>query len=102
MLLFIAVHKWKPQDEVAIMKEFVTAFRTPAPKGIKLCTAYSLPQGGYCVWEATSKAALEKIFDQFAPVLKKYTEFVPVTQVYPPTMDYVIELWEQGIKLASK
>jgi len=45
---------------------------------------------------------LEKAFDQFAPVLKKYTEFVPVTQMYPPTMDYVIELWEQGIKLASK
>jgi len=53
-------------------------------------------------WRAPSKEVLEKGFEQLAPTLKKYTEFVPVVQEYPPTMEYVIGLYQQLIKAASK
>jgi len=107
MPLFIAVHKWKPQDEIAIMKELVAGYAAivggKGPKGVELCATYSTAaQGAFCVWKAPSKADVEKAFDQFAPTLKKYTEFVPVEQSYPPTMEYVLSLWQQWVKAASK
>ena len=105
MPLFIAVHKWKPQDEIAIMKDLVAGF-TAILEGripnVKLHATYSLAQGGYCVWEAPNLETVEKAFEKFAPTLKKYTEFVPVVQMYPPTMEYVLVLYQQMIKAASK
>jgi len=105
MPMFMAVHKWKPQDEIAIMKELVGAFaaiQAGKLEGMKLLATYSLPQGAYCVWEAASKEVLEKGFEKNTPVLKKNTEFVPVAQSYPPTMDYVLGLWQMWVKSASK
>jgi len=105
MPIFIAVHKWKPQDEIAILKELLagfTAIQAGKLKDVKLCFTYSLAQGAYCVWEALNKEALEKAFDQYCPTLKKHTEFVPVIQMYPPTMEYIVGLWQEWIKAASK
>ena len=106
MPMFIAVHKWKPQDDITIMKELVAGFTAmqegKIPKDVKLDATYCLAQGSYCVWEAASKEALEKTFDKFLPTLKKNTEFVPVVQSYPPTMDCIVSLWQQMIKAASK
>ena len=104
---FIAVHKWKPEDELAIRKEvvgmFVAAESGKLPADVKLCFAYSyLPQGSQCIWETPSKEALEKTFEKFAPILKKYSEFVPVMQVYPPTLEYEMALAQQLIKATSK
>jgi hypothetical protein len=103
----MAVHKWKLPDNVAVMKELVAGFtgivEGKMAKGVELCATYSTEgQGAFCVWKASSKAALEKAFDEFAPTLKKYTEFVPVHQSFPPTMDYVLLLWQQWVKAASK
>ena len=87
MPLFVAVHKWKPQDDAAITKESNAAFAAmkagKTPKGVTLHHTWGLDQGAYCVWEADSKEALEKAFDKVFPILKKYTEFVSVRQVYP-------------------
>ena len=106
MPLFIAVHKWKPQNEIAIMKEFVAGFTAmqagKTPQDVKLHATYSLAQGAYCVWEAPSIGAVEKVFEKFLPTLKKHTEFVPVVQQYPPTMEYIVGCWRQMIKAASK
>jgi len=107
MPTFIAVHKWKPQDEITITKELIAGFTAivegKSPKGVELCATYSTAaQGAFCVWVAPSKQALEKTFDQFCPTLKKYTEFVPVVQSYPPTMEYVLGLWQLMVKAASK
>jgi len=107
MPLFVAVHKWKPEDEIAIMKELVAGFTAivegKGPKDVELCATYNTAaHGAFCVWHAPSKAALEKTFDQFAPTLKKATEFVPVAQSYPPTMEYVLGLWQAWIKMVSK
>jgi hypothetical protein len=100
--LFVAVHKWKPEDELVIAKESIALYNAMLagtfPEGVKIDFSYSREdQGAYCVWEATSKDALERVFDLYAPTLKKFTEFVPVKQAYPPTMEYVIGLGQQLI-----
>ncbi len=69
---------------------------------VKLHATYSLAQGAYCGWEARNLEALEKAFEQFMPTGKKFTEFVPVIQMYPPTVEYVIALAQQMIQAASK
>lgn len=107
MPLFVAVHKWKPEEEIAVTKEVAGAFAAfpsgKIPEGIELCATYMTgAQGGYCVWVAPSKEALEKLFEQYMPTLKRGTEFVPVTQMYPPTMEYVLALWQQMIQAAPK
>jgi len=107
MPLFIAVHKYEPQDEIAIWKEVVAGFTAmqagKIPQGVKLCAIYETgAQRAFCVWEAPSKEALEEGFEKLMPTLKKYTEFVPVAQSYPPTMEYVLGLWQEFIKAASK
>ena len=101
------MHKWKTEDDLAVMKEVVGMFAAAESgkltAGVKLCFAYSyLPQGSQCIWEAPSKEALEKAFEKFAPILKKYTEFIPVMQVYPPTLEYEIALMQRMLKAASK
>jgi hypothetical protein len=101
------MHKWKIEDDLALKKEatelFTAADSGKLTAGIKLCFAYihGLPQASQSVWEVPSKEALEKEFEKF-PVLKKYTEFVPVVQIYPPTLEYEIALVKQLIKAASK
>ena len=106
MPLFVAVHKWKPEDELAVAKETIALYSAvlagSAPEGVKLHFTYTLPQGAYCVWEAVSKDALGKVFDNYAPTLKKFTELVPVVQMYPPTMEYEIGLGQRMVNALSK
>jgi dihydrodipicolinate synthase/N-acetylneuraminate lyase len=107
MPTFIAMHKWKTEDDLAVRKEVMATWAAAdsgkLPAGVKLCLAYTyLPQGSQCIWEAPSKEALEKTFDKFAPILKKYTKIVPAVQAYPPTMEFVISLGQRMLKAASK
>ena len=104
---FIAHHKWKPEDELLIRKELlgtvVAEEGGKLPAEVKLCFTYTyLPQEVLCIWEAPSKEALEKTFEKFLPILKKYTEFVPTMQAYPPTLEYQIALGQQLLKATSK
>jgi len=96
MPLFVGVHKWKFEEQIAIIKESV-AFFTDAPdgelpEGVQLCAAYSLTQGVYSVWNAPSKDALERTFGKYAPTTMKGTVFVPVMQTFLPTMGYTTSL----------
>ena len=105
--MFIAIHRWKPQDTITITKELVAGFTAIAegrlPEGVELCATYSTAaERAFCVWKAPNREALEKGFDEWAPTLKKGTEFVPVFQSYPPTMEYVLGLWQAWIKMVSK
>ena len=106
MPLFVAVHEYKSQDKITIMKELAAGFNAlqtgKTPQDVKLHATYSRALGAYSVWEAPSIEAVEKVFEKFLPTLKKYTEFVPVVQTYPPTMEYIIFCWQQMIKAASK
>ena len=103
---FVTVSKWKPQNEIVIMKERVAAWNAfwegKWAKDANLLFSYDFAQGVYGVWEAPNLEALEKATDQFLPTLKKYTEFVPVVQSSPPTQEYVVGCWQQWIKAASK
>jgi len=107
MPLFVAVHKWNPEEMIAVTKEMVPFFAAigegKLPEGIELCATYMTGdfQGAFCVWKARSKEDLEKVFDQ-APTVKKGTEIVPVLQSYPPTMEYVLALYQQMIQAAPK
>jgi hypothetical protein len=107
MPTFIAMHKWKTEDALAIQKEVIEMFAAAESgklaAGVKLCFAYSYgPQASQCIWDAPSKEALEKEFEKFTPTLKKCTEFLPAVQVYPPTMEYEIALAKQLLKATSK
>ncbi len=106
MPLFVAAHKWKPEDDRIMLKELDAGFTAmlagKTPRDVKLHLTYSFPQEAYCVWEAPSKDALEKQFDTYLPTLKKFTEFVPVLQMYPPTMEYVVAGWQQMIQASSR
>jgi len=105
MSLFVAVHKWKPEEFPAIMKEAMVLFTAvregKLPTGIELCSTYMRDNGAFCVWVAPDQAILEQLFDQHAPVMKKGTELVPVVQSYPPTMEYVLFLWQTMLAQAA-
>jgi len=109
MPLFVGVHKWKPEEEIAVVKESV-AFFTAAPEGkfpaegVELCATYHTGAlyNVISVWNAPSKAILEKVFGQYAPTVMKGTEFVPAVQGFPPTTEYILSLYQAIIKMVSK
>jgi len=97
----MVVVKWKPEDEMAVMKEYVaewTAWAEGKWKGVEICASYQATQQRWILFKAPSKEDLEKRFDK----LKKYIEIVPVVQSYPPSMEYVLTLTQMLIKAAGK
>jgi len=101
------VHKWKPEDEIAVLGEIAAGFAAypegKLPEGLELCATYMTgTQGAFCVWKAPNGAVLERLFDQHLPTLKKGTEFVPVIQSFPPTIEWVVSLYQAYVKGASK
>ncbi len=107
MPTFVAVHKWPKETFIAVTKELIAGFtamlKGETPKDITLHNTWSrVDDGAFCVWEAPSKEALVKLFEQYLPTMLKYTEFVPVTQMYPPTMEYILGLMQMGVDMAPK
>lgn len=106
MPLFIAVHQWKPEEDWVILKEmaaFGAAYPEATPKGVELIATYTArAQRAFCVWKSIDQESLEKLFDQYMPTLKVRTEFVPVLQMFPPTVDYVVSLWKTMLQAAPK
>lgn len=103
---FLVAHKWKPEEEISVIKEAIgllTALREhKLPEGVELCATYMTnTQTGYCVWKAYCKETLEKVFDQ-TPTMKKGTEIIPVIQSYPPTIEYILSLYQQMVQAASE
>jgi len=101
------VHKWKPEEEIAVIGEMAAAFTAypegKTPEGAELYATYMTgAQGAYCVWKAPNGAVLERLFDQHLPTLKKGTEFVPVIQSFPPTIEWDVSLYQAIVKMASK
>jgi hypothetical protein len=103
------LHKWKPEEELVVSKEVLAAFTALSegkfPEGVELCASYRGPRQAcraFCLWKARTQEDLEKLFDKYMPTLKKGTEFVPVLQNYPPTMEYVLSLAKAFIEMASK
>ena len=106
MPLFIAVHKWKSEQQIAITKEAVALFSIPKekyPEGVELCATYDNQEtpGAFCVWQSPSKEVLWKIFDQYAPILKNGTELISVIQSVPPTIEHTIALYKDMIKASG-
>jgi hypothetical protein len=104
MPMFIAVHKWSAQDDITVMKETNNAMRSKLPEGVELCFTYFAPpelHRAFCVWVAPNKETLEKVFT-IMPVLRRGTEFVPVCQAVPPTLEYELVLGDMIIKGAPK
>lgn len=103
----IAVHRWKPEDQVAIMKEALTIFKAVdeegLPEGIELCATYinMAAPGAFCVWKACCKEKLEGLFSKYAPN-EWGTGIVPVVQSFPPTTEYILSLWKLTTQTASK
>jgi hypothetical protein len=107
MALFVAVHKWKPEQLPTIIKETLALFTVQRdgklPKGVDLLFSYNniTPNGAFCIWVAPNPATLEQLFGKYCPVLKKGTEFVPVVQSYPPTMEYVVSIFQMMLAQAA-
>ena len=105
MPTFMAIHNWKPDETIAIYKENLALIQIADnfPEGIQLCLSWMAgPTSAFCVWVAPSKDALEKLFKQYAPIALTRTEFVPIVQSYPPTMEIEVVLMQQLIDMASK
>jgi len=105
--LFVAVHKWKPEDDIVIMKELVAGFTAllegKVAKGVELCSTYMRSDhGAFCIWNSPGKKELEVEFRKYLPTLLKGTEFVPVMQSHPATTEYGLELMKMIIGMASK
>jgi len=106
---FVAVHKWTRETNIACIKELIIGFtamlKGEVPKDIILHYTWSRlddPYGVFCFWEAPSKEALVKLFEKYLPTLLKYTEFVPVLQMYPPTVEYELSLLQAIRDMSSK
>jgi hypothetical protein len=107
MVMIVAVHKWKPEVEVTITKEMISGFTTllenKQPTGIKIhYTHMRNDHGAFCLWEAPGIAELEAFFHKFGPNLLKATEFHPVLQAFPATVEYELSLLKMITDLASK
>lgn len=89
------------------MKEMTDGFTATlegkTPKEIELCSTYMRSDhGAFCVWNAPNKKALDGLFQQYLPTLLKRTEFVPVVQAYPATIEYVLALFKTILSMAPK
>lgn len=107
IVLLIAVHKWKPEAEITITKEMIHGFTLllegKQPKGITLQSTHMRgDHGAFCTWEAPSKEALEDFFKKFGPTLYKASEFFPVMQAFPATVEYELSLLKMITELASR
>jgi len=107
MPCFIAVHKWTKETHITCMKEMIAGFtamlKGETPKDIILHSTWTRADyGAFCYWEAPSKEALSKMFKQYLPTMLRYTEFVPVSQAYPPSLEYVLGLMQNIVDMASK
>ena len=107
MPMFVAIHKWKPEESISAMKETINYSTLLAagkvPEGVECTATYSnvAGNGAFCVWTAPTKEVLEKLFEKYAPVIKKGTEFVPVVQMIPPTLECEMAMAQQMIQAAS-
>ena len=102
----IAVHEWKPEEQITITKELIAGFtdliKGNAPEGIEICYSWARHDiGAFCLWSVPSVEALEKFFKKFGPNLLKSTKFHPVTQVYPGTIEYELGLMQMIVDMAS-
>jgi hypothetical protein len=105
MPIFIAVHKWKPEEQLTVLKEiyrFFTKFTTQASTEVECHSTYMSENRAFCVWKAPSIETLEKAFSAHAPTIKKGTEFIPVVQMVPPTMEYTLSLIKNILDVASE
>lgn len=94
---FIAVHKWPKEAQIICTNDMINGFtaliKGETPKEIILYNTWTRDDyGAYCCWEAPNKEALNKLFKQYLPTMLKYTEFVPVMQAYPATIEYELSL----------
>jgi hypothetical protein len=84
MPLFIAIHKWKPED---FKKVALTVIETlpKLPEDLSLLhTWLELDMsGGWCIWDAKSAEKLEKTLKAMIPD----TTVKPVLTFAPPTTD---------------
>ena len=108
MPLFIAVHKWPKEEMITCTKEMIAGFtamlKGETPKEITLSSTWTRGDllGAFCCWDAPNKEALSKLFQQYLPTMLKYTEFVPVSQAYPPTIENTLSLFQTIVDMASQ
>ena len=103
----IAMHEWKPEEQIKITKEMIAGFNEilagKSPEGICLCYTWGRQDyGAFCLWDVPSVEALEKFFKDFGPTLLKYTKFYPVIQAYPGTIQYELALLQMIVDMASQ
>ena len=108
MPMFIAVHKWKPEEQITALKEVVAIFAAKAegkfPEGVDFFASYmnTGAPGAFCIWTAPSKEVVREQFATYAPVVNAGTEIVSVVQAVPPTLEFELALVQQMIQAASR
>lgn len=83
MPLFMATHKWKPEDFKKVAKTVIETL-PKLPEDLSLLHSWinADMSGGWCVWDAKSGEDLEKVLKGMIPdtVVKPILTFAPPTQ----------------------
>jgi len=103
---FIAVHKWTKETNIACTKDMVTGFtallKGETPKDVIIENTWTRDDyGAFCCWDAPNKEALTNLFKKWLPTMLKYTEFIPVSQAFPATIEYELGLLKMITDMAK-
>jgi hypothetical protein len=105
-MLFIALHKWPKEEQITCTREMIAGFtallKGETPKEIVINSTYIREDyGAFCCWDAPNKESLVNLFKQYLPTMLKYTEFIPVMQAFPATVQYELSLLKMMCDMAK-
>jgi hypothetical protein len=103
---FIAVHKWTKETNIACTKDMITGFtallKGETAKDVIIENTWTRDDyGAFCCWDAPNKEALTNLFKKYLPTMLKYTEFIPVSQAFPATIEYELGLLKMITDMAK-
>ncbi|QDA30870.1 hypothetical protein FH039_03575 [Thermococcus indicus] len=95
MAMFLVTHRWSDEEAIVAAKEAADFFsKVKLPEGFEFVASYNFDGGGYTIWNAPDREALEKLLENIeTPTFKKNMEITEIVQSYPPTVEYTVRLW---------
>ncbi|NJD99015.1 hypothetical protein E3E26_04335 [Thermococcus sp. LS1] len=100
MPVYHVTHRWSTEESAIAAKEAADFFSSgELPEGVEFLAAYNFDGGAYTIWKAPSKEVLEMVIS--SPTFRKNMEITEVIQSYPPTIEYMIRMWNWVYRLSQ-
>ncbi|ANF22734.1 hypothetical protein [Thermococcus piezophilus] len=101
MSVYHVTHRWSIDESAVAAKEAADFFSsTELPKGVEFLAAYNFDGGAYTIRKAPSREILKEVI--ITPTFRKNMEITEVIQSYPPTIKYMIRLWNWVYRPSQK